>query len=258
MIAIDFFCGAGGMTCGLRRAGIKVALGIDVNERFRESYERNNKSSQFLRADIRQLKASRLRRFLKEHDRNDLLLSGCAPCQPFSQHQRAAERYSDGTLLGSFARFVEQLRPAQVLIENVPGITRVSGFSTYRRFIKLLDELEYYHDEGVLDAKYHGVPQNRRRFVLLAMRGLECSLPRRTHGPGRKPFVTVKDAIAGYPALKVGEENRSIANHVAGNLSKINRERLKHTPTNGGDRRAWPKRLQLECHKGDYDGHTDV
>ncbi|MFA6560880.1 MAG: DNA cytosine methyltransferase [Verrucomicrobiia bacterium] len=258
MVAIDFFCGAGGLTCGLKNAGIKVVLGIDVREEFRKTYESNNKPAKFLCADVRQLDPCEVLKLIPETPKNELLLAGCAPCQPFTKQRRENHRVEEHTLLTQFGRFVAEILPGQIVIENVPGIRKVEGFSTYRRFQKLLADLGYCVCEGIIDAKDYGVPQTRRRFVMIGARDFEPTLPPPTHGPGRQPYVTVRKAIAAYPVIKPGEQHPSVANHRAAALSPLNLHRLRHTPKNGGGRTDWPAELYLDCHKEEYSGHTDV
>lgn len=267
MRAIDFFCGAGGLTRGLLNAGIHVVAGFDVDGRCKGTYEHNNKPARFLECDISDITPTMIWKMLGSRRTSDLLLAGCAPCQPFSQHQKAKpdkddERFRDflrdAQLLGAFARLVGQIRPGQVLVENVPGLTRVPGFSTYRRFVRMLRILGYDLAEGVLDAKQFGVPQTRRRYVLIAIRGRRASLPAPRYGGDGKRYLTVQDAIAHFPPISAGERHRVIPNHEAATISPINLRRLRSTPRDGGDRRAWPGKLVLDCHKGGYDGHTDV
>jgi DNA (cytosine-5)-methyltransferase 1 len=271
MRAIDFFCGAGGLTRGLMDAGMQVVAGIDVDQRCRETYERNNTPARFYEREIRDLSLREVWKILGSRRTSDLLFAGCAPCQPFSKHRKRqrvecegelvlTERQVavDSTLLGGFARLVEEARPGQVLVENVPGLTRVLGFSTYRRFLRMLRSSGYHFVDGVIDAKHYGVPQTRQRYVLIAMRGRLPSLPGRLHGPGLMPYATVHDAISHYPPIGVGQGHPRIPNHEAAALSDLNLQRLRSTPHDGGDRRAWRTELYLECHKGDHAGHTDV
>jgi DNA (cytosine-5)-methyltransferase 1 len=267
MRAIDCFCGAGGLTRGLLDAGVLVVAGFDIDGRCKKTYERNNRPVKFYRADVSSIDPTTLWEILGSRRATDLLLAGCSPCQPFSQHKNGnqgdAQRNArgtdpDSTLLGAFARLVGTIKPGQVLIENVPGLTRVRGFSTYRRFVRLLLGLGYNISEEVLDAKNFGVPQTRRRYVLIAIRGRPAAPPEPTFGPGLTSYSTVRDAISHFPPIRAGERHHFVPNHEAAALSDINLRRLSHTPHDGGDRRAWPSELVLDCHKGDHDGHTDV
>jgi DNA (cytosine-5)-methyltransferase 1 len=264
--ALDFFCGAGGLTRGLMDSGIQVVAGIDADLSCRETYVRNNCGATFIHEDIGTFDAAKINELLGKFDPDDLLIAGCAPCQPFSNQRKVKQvdadnrrrRKADSRLLGELARIIGLVRPAHVLVENVPGLTKVPGFSTYRRFVRLLRTNGYEVDEGVLDAKHFGVPQSRRRFVLMASRTKSISLPQDTHGPGLLPYVTVRESISHLPPLEAGTGSTIIPNHVAAFLSPLNIERLQSTPKDGGDRRAWKEKLVLECHKKEYEGHTDV
>lgn len=127
-----------------------------------------------------------------------------------------------------------------------------------RRFRKLLTNLGYRYWEGVVDAKAFGVPQTRRRFIIVAVMGIKPTAPAPTHGPGLIPYETVRQAIQAYPSLGAGEIHPVIHNHQAATLTEINIERIRHTPHDGGDRTAWPLRLWLPCHLNGHKGHTDV
>jgi DNA (cytosine-5)-methyltransferase 1 len=266
MKALDFFCGAGGLTRGLLDAGIEVMAGIDVDLNCADTYVKNNPGAKFIHDDISAMNADSLKDLLGNTDPADLLIAGCAPCQPFSKQRKPKQanaknrlrRQSDAKLLGELCRIIEIIKPAHVLVENVPGLTRIPGFSTYRRFVRMLRTNGYVIDEGVLDAKYYAVPQTRRRFVLMASRVKQIRLPDPTHGPDRLPFTTVRDTISHYPPIAAGSRSAIIPNHVAACLSDLNLKRITSTPPDGGDRRAWNESLVLECHKGDYEGHSDV
>lgn len=258
MKAIDFFCGAGGLTRGLLDAGINVLAGYDCDEACRFTYEHNNPGARFIGADIRDLEVADLLPRRRNRSFDDILFVGCAPCQPFSQQRKGNRSRRDATLLSEFGRLIEAARPQGVLMENVPGIASVPGFSTFRRFLRLLETNGYCYAFDVLDAKHYGVPQNRRRLVLIAMKDRQSSLPAKKCGGPLRPFRTVREAISHFPHIKAGSTHPNVPNHVAAALSALNLERLSHTSHDGGDRRLWPKRLYLDCHKGDYRGHTDV
>jgi DNA (cytosine-5)-methyltransferase 1 len=258
MKAFDFYCGAGGLTRGLLDAGIEVVAGFDCDELCRATYEHNNPDVRFVHSDIREIGLQDLTVIGGLRRYADVLFAGCAPCQPFSLQRKGNGPRQDATLLGEFGRVVEAALPGYVLIENVPGIARVRGYSTFRRFIRMLDANGYLYVYGVLDAKHYGVPQNRRRLVLLATRHMRPSLPEPKYGSRLRPFRTVRQAITHFPVIAAGECHPDVPNHVAASITELNLERLRHTPHDGGDRRSWPKRLRLECHKGNYKGHTDV
>ena len=259
MNAIDLFCGAGGLTLGLRRAGWNVVAGIDLDVEAAQTYSSNNPGTRFVAADLRSLTDEDVRALVGKVPSSELLLAGCAPCQPFSkQRQRHGVKIrSDATLLGEFARLVRALNPSVVLMENVPGIASVPGFSSFRRFLKVLYDGGYECDHGVLNARDFNVPQHRRRYVLLAARARAVALPRLYASSNSSDTVTVRRTIGRFPVLQAGEAHASIPNHCAAGLSERNLERIRATPVDGGSRRDWPKRLRLGCH-GQVQGFSDV
>lgn len=258
MKAWDFFCGAGGLTHGLLDAGIEVIAGIDIDEGCRETYEFNNPSTDFIHADIKGVTAKHLGLTRRHGMYDDVLFVGCAPCQAFSRQNKKLKRRADATLLGEFGRLVESVLPGYILVENVPGIVKVPGFSTFRRFTRMLRINGYRYVFDFLNAKHYGVPQNRRRLVLLASRLATPSFPEFTHGNNQQPFSTVRHAIGRFPVLAAGEQHPKVFNHVSPSLTELNLERLRATPHDGGGRRSWPEHLILKCHRGSYKGHSDV
>jgi len=256
MIALDFFCGAGGLTRGFLNMGIEVRAGIDWNESCKRTYETNNRPARFIPSDLRALRGSDIAPLVSDIPRDELIFMGCAPCQPFSKQRREVNR-DGGTLLEKFGRLVDEFRPGYVIIENVPGIAKVPGNSTYRRFLKRLEKSGYKFVDGRLDAKWFGVPQTRNRWVVIACQNGDPMLPANTHGPGLEPFVTVREAILKYPQLSAGGQSVTVPNHRAAQISPTNLKRLAATPPDGGGRLDWPKRFVLDCHKK-YEGHSDV
>lgn len=257
MRAIDLFCGAGGLTLGLRRAGWDVVAGIDVDGAVSATYESNNDAA-FMPADLRSVTDEEIQILAGTVSRAELLLAGCAPCQPFSKQRRRGRprERAEATLLGQFGRLVKALKPRVVLMENVPGIAKVPGFSSLRRFLSTLRDCGYECDHQVLNARDFGVPQHRRRYVLLAARGSAPALPSPVNDPA-SDGVTVRTAIERFPSIDAGEEDASIPNHYAAQLSPRNLQRIQATPADGGSRRDWPDELTLECHRNTH-GYSDV
>lgn len=258
--AVDFFCGAGGVTCGFRNIGIKVLGGIDIDRKFKETYEKNN-DAKFINADVSNYKPSDLEKELSLSKNDDeLIFVGCSPCQYYSNvNSDKTKSKSSRLLLEDFKEFVMYFTPGFIFIENVPGLETKKG-SPLSNFKDELGKLGYKFDQKVLNAKHFGVAQNRRRFVLIGTRlASEISLPK--HAKNVK-VKTVKDAIGNYdrfPRVADGYKDESDFQHSVAKLSPLNKERLQRTPKNGGSRKSWAndKRLQLECYK-DHDGHHDV
>lgn len=259
--AVDFFCGAGGVTCGFSQIGIEVLGGIDIDPKFKETYEKNNKSV-FINKDVSNLKPSKLQKLLPvEKNDDDLIFVGCSPCQYYSNINSDKEKSEDGRLLlEDFKDFVLYYKPGFVFIENVPGLETKKG-SPLDTFKMKLSEQGYTFDSGVLNAKHFSVPQNRRRYVLIASRVMDgLKLPRQDKK--KREFPTVKDAIGDFtkfPKITHGYKDASNFQHSTAKLSEINYARVKKTPIDGGSRQSWShdENLQLECYKN-HTGHTDV
>jgi len=259
--AVDFFCGAGGVTCGFKNIGINVLGGIDIDPKFKDTYERNN-DAVFVNQDVSNLDPAELKNHLPvlEND-DDLIFVGCSPCQYYSNLKTDKEKSKSGRLLlDDFKEFVLFYKPGFVFIENVPGLKTKKG-SPLHKFKSALKSEGYKFDQKVLNAKYFGVPQNRRRFILIANRlGKKIELPNQVRS--KESIVSVKDAIGNYdifPRVKAGYRDETDFQHSVASLSALNLERVKATPKDGGSRKAWAKNkhLQLQCYKN-HDGHTDV
>lgn len=253
--AAEIMSGIGGATRGFLDAGIQVVRGVDIDESCKKTYEENNKPAKFLHRDIRKLTSKELLEGIKLEKKDKFVLIACAPCQPFSQ--AGLKKLKDSkSLISAITDLIYEIKPDFVFAENVPGIQKFYP-GVYNEFLKPYSNLGYRYKSDIVNLKDYGIPQNRPRYVFIASRDYEIDLPRKTHGEGLLPYVTVKKTIKKYPALKPGEESEAVPNHVCCDLSELNRERLRHTPKNGGGRSAWPDHLVLKCHLKN-NGHTDV
>lgn len=256
LIGIDIFCGAGGLTNGLKKAGINVKIGVDLDKSVEQTYTRNNPNTQFLNKDIKKVTPEEL---LKDIDRstNLLVLAGCAPCQPFSrQNTLRKRRDSRRSLIVYFAKLIGQISPDYILVENVSGFMKKTNI--YRRvLLKILRSNGYNYEERVINAADYGVPQKRQRYILIASKIGPISLPSPGFGPKRLPYVTVGDTIRKYPKIIAGQTVKNIPNHQSRLLSEMNLMRIKSIPKNGGSRSSFPDNLVLKCHSK-HKGHSDV
>lgn len=257
IIAIDIFCGAGGLTRGLLDAGIRVKKGFDVDPKLKDTYEKNNEGVKFFCKDIKELRKRDIADGL-DIENNYLLLAGCAPCQPFSSiNQDDIAKDERKSLLLEFGRLVQEVKPDFIFAENVPGLKNGRGKHIFNEFERILSEEGYFFVSGIVNAKNYGVPQNRRRLVLLASKYGTPVFPKEIYDGVRTPFITVRDAISKYPPIKAGEKHDGVPNHWSRGLSEKNLSRLRHIPKNGGGRRSLPKSLSLKCHRK-HSGHSDV
>ncbi|HOI55617.1 MAG TPA: DNA cytosine methyltransferase [Phycisphaerae bacterium] len=243
--AVDLFCGAGGLTHGLRQAGIEVRAGIDIDPQARFAYERNNPGSEFLCWDVSRKRSPSIGRLF---DRDKIsLLAGCAPCQPFSRLTNGIRGHEAWDLLDNFGRFVAGVLPELVTMENVPELAS-RGREVLERFLSILRTKEYFFDWALVRCVEYGIPQARQRLVLLASRLGPIAIPA---GSYMKPseWKTVRQTIGDLPPLASGAEDPVDPLHVAAKLSPINLRRIRATRHDGGTRKDWPDDLVLDCHR---------
>lgn len=254
--AIDFFCGAGGLTRGLLDAGIAVVAGVDNDNRIRKTYESNNRPSRFIAADIREVNIDTLREELAISPKDPTLYAACTPCQPFSMLNTMCAADGRKSLLLDFAALVDEAPPDFIIVENVPGLGNSVGKEIYDEFVKTLEKHGFLLDDEMLDAKDFGVPQTRKRFLLVASRHGLPSLPRPMP---RERFTTVGDAIRKFPAIAHGERSDSHKNHVARRMRPHHLRIVEAVPVNGGSRGdVTDTSILLKCHQKNPKAHKDV
>lgn len=239
--AVDLFCGVGGLTHGLERAGIDVRLGVDIDPECRYAFEANNKA-RFLERSVEAIEAHELERALK--GAGIRLLAGCAPCQPFSTYRQKTTKPKDDrwTLLRHFSRRIVEIEPELVTMENVPGLAKQAVF---REFVRVLDRAGYSVSTTLVDCAQYGVPQDRRRLVVLASRlgAIEMLSPKTLRCRRR----SVLQAIGSLPQVRAGQTCKADPLHCAAGLASINRKRIAASSP-GGTWRDWPAELLARCH----------
>lgn len=248
--AVDLFCGCGGLTVGLKKAGFRVLGALDSDPLSIKTYKANHRDVRLWEIDIRNIEPEQLLRDLGLSAGKLDLLAGCPPCQGFSTMRtlNGAVRIDDprNDLLLEFQRFVEVLRPRAVMMENVPGLAGDERFASFRRRLK---RLGYLGDHCILNAADYGVPQRRRRLIYLASMGMKIPFAEKT---GKRR--TVRDAIGGLP--KAGQSGDPVHDMPENRTPEV-LEIIRLIPKDGGSRRDLPKEFQLECHKR-CNGFRDV
>lgn len=237
---VDLFCGAGGLTNGLEAEGLEVLVGYDLDPACRYPYEANN-FARFELADVGALEGSRLEEAWRGCDVR--VLAGCAPCQPFSRYNRRnAPRDERWILLETFGRLVGETRPEIVTMENVPELVR---HEVHRRFLETLAEAGYRVSERVVECTDYGIPQQRRRLIVLASRlgPIELVDPASF---GSTP-ATVRDTISPLPMLGAGGADACDPLHRSSSLTGINIQRIRAS-TPGGSWKDWKPELVAPCH----------
>ena len=248
--AIDLFAGCGGLTEGLKQAGFRVIGAIEIDELAARSYRMNHPRVRLWNSDIRDIRLSVLRRTLGLNPGDLDLLAGCPPCQGFS-HIRTLNGSRDvrdrrNSLTDEFLRFVKGLRPRAIMLENVPGLANRRRF---REFAMTLEHMGYTVKWDILDAARYGVPQRRRRLILLAAKSASIDF-----APAEAAGTTVADAIA---ALEPPDSSGDPLHRLIGRRSERISELIKLIPKDGGSRSDLPEEMWLECHKK-CDGFKDV
>lgn len=238
---VDLFCGAGGLTHGLRLAGIPVVAGVDLDDTCRHPYETNNPGAAFYARDVTDLEASEVEAWFGSAPIR--VLVGCAPCQPFSTYSQRYE--TKGTerwgLLNHFARLVKKVRPDIVTMENVPTVTKHEVFDD---FVAALQRQGYEVWYQVVDSADYGLPQRRRRTVLLA----SLRAPIRLRKPDSPKAKTVREVLADLPQVGHGASHDRDPLHATSRLSSLNLKRIRASRP-GGTWRDWPKELVAKCHR---------
>lgn len=239
---VDLFCGAGGLTHGFVLEGLPVVAGIDMDPACRFPYEANNQA-QFIERDISTVTKEELLSLFADADIK--VLAGCAPCQPFSSyaHRYALDEKGRWGLLYEFARLAEATNPDIITMENVPTVAKHVVFHDFVDTLKRLGYCVWYE---VVDSSKYGVPQMRRRMVLLASRHGSIEMVKPTHS---KP-KTVRQAIGHLRPLGAGEVAPRDKLHIAAKLSDKNLKRIKVSKP-GGTWRDWPEHLIADCHRAE-------
>lgn len=243
--AVDLFCGAGGLTTGFERSKIKVVEGVDLDGDCHFPYQ-SNTSAKFVHRNVTEYGTKDLERAFKGAQVR--VLAGCAPCQPFSTYTQSQRGNSRGKwlLLRHFGQLAVQNRPEIVSMENVRPLANNREF---RKFVRQLEDSGYFVEFSIADCRSYGIPQQRRRLVLLASRLGPISLIEPTHSVD-EDWATVRDFIGHLPKLKAGGTNRHDAMHTASALSDLNLSRIQASKP-GGTWRDWPEELVADCHRRD-------
>lgn len=240
--AIDLFCGAGGLTHGLKKAGITVNLGVDLDPACKYPFEKNNHASCLIQ-DIGKISSDDLSNSFSG-SAEFRLIAGCAPCQTFSTYnQKASSSDSRWWLLREFIRVVRDINPEFVTMENVPGL---ADHTVFGEFLQFLESNGYSLDYRVLKCVEYGIPQQRERLVLIASKLGEIKILPPSYF--RLPTPTVEQAIKDLPKIKAGEVHSDDPLHQAAELSPLNMQRMKASSP-GGTWRDWPKSLIAPCHR---------
>ena len=248
--SLDLFCGCGGLSLGLRRAGFNVLAAIDSDELSVNTYRLNHKRTLIINQDIRNVSTNDLMKRLDLKAGDLDLLAGCPPCQGFSRLRtfNGAKQVNEpmNDLVFEFIRFVQAFLPKSIMMENVPALMHDYRF---QQFQIALEFLGYKIHAKVLDGAKYGVPQRRLRMILLGSRG---DLP--AFASPVQCRRTVSQAIRKLPAPE--DSTDSMHNYSVCRSEKV-RSLIRSIPKDGGSRLSLPREQQLKCHQR-FDGFKDV
>lgn len=251
--AVDFFCGAGGMSCGFSKAGVKILAGIDIEPQFEKTYLANHIGTKFINENITQYQPEDLRSELgiQKYD-NNLIFIGCSPCQYWSRinNNRHKSSYSNN-LIYDFQRFVQYFMPGHLVVENVPGIIKEKNNHVLLSFLDFLMFNGYKYEYKIIRTDHYGVPQRRNRFVLIASRVKDKII---FPEPEEEQKLTVRKFIGqhnGFPILTDGHSDSNDFMNSTSALSSKNKRRIELTEKDGGTRLAWKDdpELQIPAYK---------
>jgi len=250
LLSIDIFSGCGGLSEGMHQAKFKTKIAFEIDEIASKAYKLNHAKTTVITKDIRNVSIAEIKRKMK--GKTIHLLAGCPPCQGFSSIRRLnrATPVDDdrNNLIMEYVRLVKALKPYTIMMENVPGLVE---YDLFKKAITILrDELKYKIDFKVVNVKDYGVPQSRKRLVLVGSRLGEIKVAEPLYKK-----QTVRQAIERLPL----PENSNDPIHKIFPVHKPHvQKRIEMTPKNGGSRKDLPKRFALKCHEADNVGFNDV
>ena len=248
--AIDVFCGCGGLSLGLQRAGFKIVAAIDNDGLSTSTYQMNHRRAHLVNQDIRLIDPGMLMRECGLSSGDLDLMAGCPPCQGFSTLRTlnggrdVDEPMND--LVYEFVRFVRVFMPKALMMENVPALLRDARLED---ITSELDTLGYTCAANLFNAERYGVPQRRRRMILFGARG-DCP-------PFPRPVRARRTVAQAIRRLRAPEGSDDPLHNYKVNRAEHVMSLIRRIPKDGGSRTDLPKSVQLQCHRG-FDGFKDV
>lgn len=247
--AIDLFSGCGGLSEGMVQAGFNSKVAIELDKYAVLTYRMNHPKVTVIEQDIRNVSTGEI---IKELNGEPLhLLAGCPPCQGFSSVRRLNRRQNArderNDLILEYLRLVKELRPLTIMMENVPGLI---NYDLFKDVVKELDSIGYRPKVEIVNVKDYGVPQNRKRLIMVGSLLGEIDI-----AEGTREKVTVKDAIG---KLEPIQETKDPLHKITANHTPEVMERIRLTPKDGGSWKDLSEQYTLECHKKENVGFNDI
>lgn len=250
LLSIDLFSGCGGLTEGMHQAKFKTKFAFEINEIASQTFKLNHKQTKVITKDIRTVSLDEIKSELKGETIH--LLAGCPPCQGFSSIRRLnrVEPVEDdrNNLINEYVRFIEELQPYTFMMENVPALIH---YDLFLKAVNHLREIGYHWiDYKVVNVKDYGVPQSRKRLVMVGSRLGEIHV-----APPVNEKKTVREMIGNLPLPS--ESDDPIHKMFPTHTPEV-QKRIELTPSNGGSRKDLPAQYKLKCHDKENVGFNDV
>jgi len=246
--SIDLFSGVGGLTEGMHQAGFQTKVAIEIVEEAVIGYKLNHPEAEVLQKNIREIKKKEIKALLgggRIH-----LLAGCPPCQGFSSIRRLNRSSVDdhrNDLVLEYFRLIKEHLPYTIMMENVPELRE---YDLFKKVVKKLKKLNYHVDFDVVNVKDFGVPQSRRRLVMVGSLLGPITIAR-----GTNEKVTVREVISKLESI---ENTTDPIHKITAKHTEAVMERIRLTPKNGGSSKDLPASFKLNCHKKENVGFNDV
>ncbi|MFA6086379.1 DNA cytosine methyltransferase [Mucilaginibacter sp.] len=246
--SIDLFSGVGGLTEGMHQAGFETKLAIEIVEEAVIGYKLNHANATVLQKDIRAISKEEISTILNGERLH--LLAGCPPCQGFSSIRRlnrgSVEDHRNDLVL-EYLRLVKEHLPYTIMMENVPALKE---YTLFEQLVSELREIGYHIDFDVVNVKDYGVPQRRRRLVMVGSLLGPIKIAR-----GNNEKVTVREVIGNLESI---QDTKDLIHTITAKHTDAILERIKLTPKNGGSSKDLPASFKLKCHQKDNVGFNDV
>ena len=244
--AIDLFSGCGGLSTGLELAGFSVIAAVEIDKIAADTYKLNHPDTKVFVTNIRELSTDTIKTLLNGQELN--LLAGCPPCQGFSSMRKLNRknyiRDSRNTLIEQYYRFVHDLKPQTIMLENVPGLV---DYYLFKQIIRQLQKDGYYITYKVVNVANYSVPQRRKRLIMIG---------------SRLGVIDTALALNTVRTVRMAFQNKVLDNDILDTIYPHHipriQDMIKLIPKNGGSMSDLPCEYQLECHKKSNVGFHDV
>ncbi len=244
--AIDLFSGCGGLSTGLELAGFSVIAAVEIDKIAADTYKLNHPDTKVFVENIRELSTDEIKTMLNGRELN--LLAGCPPCQGFSSMRKLNRkdyiRDNRNTLIEQYYRFVKDLKPQTIMLENVPGL---ADYYLFKQIVRQLQKDGYYIVYKVINVANYSVPQRRKRLIMVGSR-----------------LGVIDTALASntVTTVRMAFQNKVLDNDILDTIYPHHipriQDMIKLIPKNGGSMSDLPSEYQLECHKKSNVGFHDV